>query len=243
MSLFDYSKRRWLFCMTHPDDEISICLWMKKLVENGNEVFVSWTHSNAEREAESRKVADYLGIPDENLFFHLGTDGVICTEVADLKPKFKEMMRQVQPDVVACGAFEQGHVDHDTTNVLANLTFDGDVYEIPFYHTYMTRLQQMNVFSDPRGQSLLSLTPMEAKIKRQIARYFQSQNIWSVLLWSEIWQIARGRQIELSRREVMRPQTHKIFRLPNHPSYLAEKLKKHETWLWWCDHVLPHVAG
>ncbi|MBS1727900.1 MAG: PIG-L family deacetylase [Armatimonadetes bacterium] len=243
MSVFDYSKRRWLFCMTHPDDEISICLWMKKLIDNGNEVFVSWTHSTPVREAESRKVSEQLGIPQENLFFHLASDGIICTEFRDLLPRFREIMSTVKPDVVACGAFEQGHVDHDTTNVLVNLSFDGPVLEIPFYHTYATRLQVMNAFSDPTGQSVLDLSSDEQRLKRQIAKLYRSQNIWSVLLWFEIWQVAQGRRTTLSSRETMRLQQHKLFRLPNHPAYVAALVERCDKWHWWCDHVLPYVPG
>jgi len=243
MTLFDYSRRRWLFCMTHPDDEISICLWIKKLVDNGNEVFLSWTHSNAIREAEARKVSALLGVPEENLVFHSASDGVICKEFADLLPKFAEMMGKVQPDVVVCGAFEQGHVDHDTTNVLVNMTFKGDVMEVPFYHTYMTRFQEMNVFSDTSDQSILVLEKGEASLKRTIAKQYRSQNIWSVLFLFEAWQVLRGRQIQLAKREVMRVQQHKMFRIPNHPSYIVSALEKNETWQWWCDHVLPHVPG
>ena len=243
MNLFDLSKRRWLFCMTHPDDEISICAWIRRLIESGHEVFLSWTHSNPIREDEGRKVAGLLGVPQEHLFFHLGTDGHVCTEFCDLRERFAEMMANVRPDVVVCGAFEQGHVDHDTTNVLVNLTFDGEVLEVPFYHTYITRLQKMNVFSDPAGQSILPLTSKETELKRQVAKQYKSQNIWSVLLWSEIWQLAQGRTLDLPKREIMRLQTHKLFRIPNHPTYLAAKIEKHSTWQWWCDHILPHVPG
>ncbi len=243
MSAFDHGKKRWLFCMTHPDDEISICIWIKRLVDHGNEVFMSWSHSNPIREAESRKVAELLGIPQENLTFHDGSDATLCKDFVELLPKFRDMMAFVKPDVVVCGAFEQGHADHDTTNVLVNQTFHGPVMEVPFYHTYMTRMQKMNVFSDSAGQSVLVLTPEEVKLKRQIARQFRSQNIWSVLMWSEIWQVSQGREIDLSRREIMRLQHHKTFRVPNHPSHLTTKLQKHETWQWWCDHVLPHIRG
>lgn len=243
MSLFDLTKRRWLFCMTHPDDEISICIWIKRLTENGNEVFMSWTHSNETREKEARSVAELLGVPQVNLFFHEGPDGHVCKTYGELLPQFREMMVKVQPDVVVCGAFEQGHVDHDTTNVLVNQTFDGPVLEVPFYHTYMTKLQKMNEFSDTAGQEVLVMTPDEVRLKREVAKRFKSQNIWSVLLWSEIWGVSQGKPIQMSRREVARLQHHKTFRIPNHPTALASKLEKHETWQWWCDHVLPHVRG
>lgn len=243
MSLFDLSKRRWLFCMTHPDDEISICAWMKRLADNGNEVYLSWTHSNSIREQEGRKVAEQLGIPSQNLFFHDASDAKVCVEFRDVLPKFQTMMAQVKPDIVACGAFEQGHVDHDTTNVLVNTTFKGDVLEIPFYHTYLTKLQRMNEFSDSAGQEVLQLNREEIQLKRNVAKQYKSQNIWKVLMWSEIWQLSKGRQISLSSREIMRLQGHKVFRIPNHPLALSTRLEKSETWQWWCDHVLPYIPS
>ena len=46
MTLFDADiGERWLFCMTHPDDEISICAWIRRLTDAGVDVFLSWTHS------------------------------------------------------------------------------------------------------------------------------------------------------------------------------------------------------
>ncbi len=241
MSHFDLDKRRWLFCMTHPDDEISICAWIRRLTTNGNEVYLSWTHSIPVREAESRKVADLLGVPQENLFFHSATDGKVSLEFPSLLPRFRSMIESISPDAIACGAFEQGHPDHDTTNVLVNSVFEGDVLEIPFYHTYATKLQQMNSFSDPTGQSMLPLTPDEAKLKRLVAKQFKSQNIWKVLFWFEIWQGLTGRRSNLSSREIMRHQGHKVFRIPNHPPGLLKRVEQCETWRTWCEHVLPHL--
>ena len=243
MNLFDFSRRRWLFCMTHPDDEISICAWIRHLTANGNEVYMSWTHSTPIREAESRRVAEFLGVPQENLFFHGASDGNVGAEFLDMLPRFEDMMNQVMPDVVACGAFEQGHADHDTTNVLVNATFDGDILEIPFYHTYATKLQTMNTFSDPSGQSVLTLGTEDVAFKRKVAKQFKSQNIWSVLLSYEIWQLAQGKRSNLSCRELMRLEKHNLFRIPNHSAAIARRIESTETWQRWCDQVLPHIRG
>ena len=243
MSHFDLGKQRWLFCMTHPDDEISICAWIKRLTSNGNEVFMSWTHSTPVREAESRKVAEMLGVPQENLTFLGATDGLVSAEFSDLLPKMQDLVRRINPDVIACGAFEQGHPDHDTTNVLVNSVFEGDILEIPFYHTYATKLQRVNSFSDETNQSVLFLTKEEARLKRTVAKQFRSQNIWRVLLWFEIWQGIQAKRAHLPRREIMRFQGHKLFRIPNHPAALAAKIEECETWRTWCDHVLPYIPS
>jgi len=226
---------RWLFCLTHPDDEISVCAWIHRLVKAGNPVYLSWTHSNKIREKEARAVADILGVPQENLFFFGANDGSVCDEICLLKPKFQAMIEQVKPDRVCCGAFEQGHIDHDATNYLVNDLFTGPVLEIPLYHTYLNRIQRINRFSDPRGEETIHLTKDEQKLKKRIARQYPSQNIWSVLLWYEVWQAARLKPIALAKSERMRLQTHVQFKKPNHPSRIASRIKKSRTWKRWID--------
>ncbi len=224
---------RWLFCMTHPDDEISVCAWICRLVRNGNPVFMSWTHSTPVREQEGRKVAQLLGVPKENLIVFRGTDGHLCEEIPTLLPKFREMIQRVKPDRVCCGAFEQGHLDHDTTNYLVSRSFDGPILEIPFYHTYLTRVQRINRFSDPEGEEILHLTPEEQRLKKRIARQYPSTNIWSVLLSYEAWQKARLKRIELAKTERMRIQVDCDYRKPNHPSVLARRIRCGRAWRRW----------
>lgn len=234
MTAFDTNPRlRWLFCMTHPDDEISICAWIRRLTKQGNEVHISWTHSIPTREAEARAVALLLGVPTANLHFLRGTDGHIPEEMPALLPKFRALMNQVRPDRVCCGAFEQGHLDHDSTNFLVSRVFEGPIFEIPFYHTYLTRFQRLNRFADPTGQELIELTVDEQKLKTLVARQFPSQNIWSVLLWYEVWQKARFRPMELSHSERMRLQPPINYRRPNLPPRLAARVKRSANWRRW----------
>ncbi len=219
--------------MTHPDDEISICAWIRRLVQNGNEVHISWTHSTLTREAEARAVAHLLGVPTGNLHFLHGTDGRIPEEMSALFPKFQALMGKVRPDRVCCGAFEQGHLDHDSTNFLVAQVFDGPIFEIPFYHTYLTRFQRLNRFADPTGQELIELSVQEQKFKTLVARQFPSQNIWSVLLWYEVWQKTRFRPMELSHSERMRLQAPVNYRRPNLPPKLATRVKRSASWRRW----------
>jgi LmbE family N-acetylglucosaminyl deacetylase len=223
--------------MTHPDDEISICVWIRRLVQNGNLVFISWTHSNDVREREGRAVAHLLGIPSSHLFFFHATDGSACDEMPDLLPKFRHMMELVKPDRVVCGAFEQGHIDHDATNFLVNQAFDGPVFEVPFYHTYLTKLQRLNRFSDSRGEQVIQLSADEQRLKKMVARQFPSQNIWKVLLWYEIYQKARLRPGVLIKTERMRLQTHRNFMVPNHPLRLAARVTRSPIWQRWIKAV------
>ena len=89
-----------------PDDEISISAWIRRLARNGNHVYLSWTHSVSYREAEARAAALLLEIPQDRLFFDGAADGHVCMEMRALVPKFAEMVEEVRPHRICCGAFE-----------------------------------------------------------------------------------------------------------------------------------------
>ena len=238
MKLFDSDpKLRWLFCMTHPDDEISICSWIRRLTLVGAHVSMCWTHTAPHRESEARAVAKLLGVPGENLTFFDAPDGDVCSHLADLLPLMRQVVVKARPSRVVCGAFEQGHLDHDSTNWLVHRAWNGPVLEVPFYHSYHTRLQNMNCFAQRHSGEVHRLAPHEARFKRQVARQYPSQNIWTVLLWHEVWQAVRLRPARLSTRECMRLQTHKDFTTPNLPPKLAAKVLKTKAWQRWVSAV------
>lgn len=234
MKLFDPDPTlRWLFCMTHPDDEISICAWIRRLTRAGAHVSMCWTHTLPHRESEARSVAGLLGVAPDALTFLDAPDGHVCSHLAELLPRVREVITQSHPDRVVCGAFEQGHLDHDGTNWLVHRAFDGPVLEVPFYHAYHTRLQTMNTFAHGACGEVLQLTPEEARFKRHVARQYPSQNIWTVLVWHEVYQAARLRPARLSTREWMRLQTHRDFKTPNLPPRLAAKVSRTASWQRW----------
>jgi hypothetical protein len=234
MKTFDFDPQlRWMFCMTHPDDEISICATIRRLVRNGNIVYLSWTHSNPVREKEARAFAKLVGVPEERLRFFGATDGSVCDEIPRLLPQFEAWMREARPDRVCCGAFEQGHIDHDATNYLVYRSHDGPIFEIPFYHTYLTRIQTLNRFSHSEGESTIELDRDEQDFKRQVAKGYPSQNIWSVVFWYEIYQIVRLRGMQLAKSERMRPQRHFDYTKPNHPPALSKVIERSSTWQRW----------
>ncbi len=234
MTLFDPDpKLRWLFFLTHPDDELSICAWIRRLALAGSDVFLSWTHSNEEREAEARSAAEELGVPQDRLFFHASPDGGVLDDLESLLPRFQELTAEIAPDRIVCGAFEQGHLDHDATNYLANRVAKCPVLEVPWYHTYANLIQAVNRFAQPDGQQVLSLEPGETEFKKRLARMYPSQRIGDLLVWYEVWRRLRGSREGLAETERLRLQTHRDFLTPNLPPKLAGRVRRTGRWRTW----------
>lgn len=234
MRLFDPDPGlRWLFAMTHPDDELSICCWIKRLTDAGNEVWLSWTHSTPEREEEAYGAANRLGVPRERLRFHRATDGKVAREMSRLLPLFKAMMQDIRPDRLVCGAFEQGHPDHDATNVLANRSFDGPVLETPFYHTYGHMIQTINRFSDASRAEVLELSEEEFRFKQALSRAYPSQRIGDLLIWFELWDRLKGQGGQLGHFESLRLQTHQDFHTPQAPAEMKPRVLRTRRWREW----------
>lgn len=232
MDPFDPSAQRWLFAMTHPDDELSIVAWIHHLASSGKDVWISWTHHTAIREAEARKVADRLGVPQERLYFHGATDGSVCDELARLREPFSEMVAEVKPDRVVAGAFEQGHLDHDSTNWLVNDAFSGTVLEVPFYYSYLTRLPRINRFADPAGQQIRMLSAEERRLKIDLAKGYPSQAIWKNLLFAEVRARIMG-EGSLSATERMRVQLPTDYTQVALPEPLATRVRASARWQRW----------
>jgi LmbE family N-acetylglucosaminyl deacetylase len=232
MEPFDPTPRRWLFAMTHPDDEIAIVAWMHHLIQHDSEVWVSWTHHTEVREAEGRRVAERLGIPQDRLFFHGAEDGNVCDELNRLRDPFARMMDSVKPDRVVTTAFEQGHLDHDSTNWLVNHTYGGPIFEVPLYYSYLTRIPRINRFADPTGQAVREVPPDEQAIKLAIAKSYPSQAIWKNLLFAELRARLMG-EGSLVKTERMRLQKATDFTKVALPEPLASRVAKSERWQRW----------
>src|SRR5262249_43929044 len=125
------------------------------------------------------------------------------------------------------------HIDHDATNLIVNRSFNGPIFEIPFYHSYLVRLQRINRFADPRGEEVRTLDRDEQRFKKTVARQYPSTNVWSVLLWYEVLQGSKLKRVELARTERMRLQTHRDFATPNLPPRLASRVRRCEKWRRW----------
>lgn len=230
LKAFDLSVKRWLFCFTHPDDEISIVAWIKRLCDAGADVYCSWTVSNPIREAEARAMMRRLGVPQGNLFFFNAPDGDACDHIPEMIEFERGVIDKSQPHRIALGAFECGHIDHDTTNLaVAHANAERvPMFEFPFYHTYLTRVPVINRFADPSGEEVIQLTREEQALKVEASRAYKSQNIGSLLFWYTVMTSAKLRPVYLSRTERIRRQTHFEYTVPNLPEPVRSKVTESE---------------
>jgi LmbE family N-acetylglucosaminyl deacetylase len=234
MRAFDPDPQlRWLFAITHPDDEIAICGWIRRLVAMGAEVHLSWTHDTPEREYEARQAAKLLHVPKQNLHFHHGPDRRLAEAMPEMFPKVRRMVDEVRPDRIVVGAFEQGHMDHDATNLLVHRAFDGPIFETPLYHAYCQPIPVMNRFATPHGEEILELMAHEVALKKRVAQRYPSQAIWGNLVWYSLLLKLKMDREPFGLVERMRLQTHTDFEEPHLPLRLAERVKKTQRWKRW----------
>ena len=224
---------RWLFVFTHPDDELGLCAWIRRLVRADASVDLCWVHDVPVRRAEAAANARELGLSEDRLHFLSGSDGRIGEEMPDLWPKLREVVCSVRPDRVATIAFEQGHLDHDATNLLVHRSFEGPVFEYPMYHPYTRRIQTLNRFADPSGEEVLPLSEEECRLKKRLARRYPSQNIHSVLLWYHVYRWLILRPVHLCRTERMRLKTWSDYLTPNLPPRLRAEVLRSPAWARW----------
>jgi LmbE family N-acetylglucosaminyl deacetylase len=224
---FDLGVKRWLFFFTHPDDEISIVAWIKRLCDAGATVHCAWTVSKPVREAEARAMIGSIGVPQENMHFFEAPDGDACDHIPEIIEFAKSVIETAQPDRIALGAFECGHIDHDSTNVAVAHANRQRVpmFEIPFYHTYLTRIPVINRFADPSGAEVIQLDEEERKLKIRASRAYKTQNIGSLLFWYSALSLIKMSPQSLHKTERMRLQTHFDYAVPNLPKHLRTRVE------------------
>jgi len=232
----DPAARR-LFCFTHPDDELAVCAWLRRLASAGTDLHLSWTHRTAVREAEAREMARLVGVPEDRLVFHAGDDGRIADQMPDLLGSFSAMIERVRPHAVYCAAFEQGHLDHDATHCLVSRCFVGPVYEFPMYHPYTRRIQTLGQFGNPDGEEVLELTPEDAAFKSRVSRVYRSQNIRSVIVWYTVYRALCLRPARLRRTERLRLVRDTDYLTPSLPEPWRSEVARSAMWRRWVEAV------
>lgn len=238
MRAFDINPQlKWLFVMTHPDDEMSVAAWMRRLVRAGSEVHMLWAHSNSVREEESRKAAELIGVKPENLEFFTLPDGRLVEHLRELREGLRQRIAEHGYDRVAVTAFEQGHLDHDSVCYAVCKTFEGPVLQYPMYYPYTRSFQVLQQFSNDVGVEKLALDPKESEFKWKVLGCYPSQTIRRNAIchkWMLSW--VPGQE-QLDKREYLRYQPNLRFDRINHPSPVREEVERSPQWRKWLQHV------
>jgi LmbE family N-acetylglucosaminyl deacetylase len=231
---FDPNPRlRWLFCLAHPDDELAVCAWIRVLTSVGASVTLSWMHDTAVREREARAVAQRLGVPEGQLYFHHAPDGNLIDDLPRWQESLREVVMAVEPDRVVTLAFEQGHLDHDATNFLVNQVFSGPVFEFPMYHGYHSNIMPLNEFGSDEPYDTYALDSDQSALKRTLLNAYPSQTIRRNVVGYGWYRRLTLRPVYLDRRELLRPQTHRDWLRPNLRPYIARKVIRSARWQRW----------
>jgi len=245
MKAFDPDPNlRWLFWMIHPDDELAICAWIRHLVRSGVDVHLAWTHRTDIREREGRAAAAAMGVPDERLTFLNGQDGCVVDQLDELLPSFRQAITDIAPDRLVTAAFEQGHLDHDATNLLVNTASPVPVLEVPLYHAFTSWYQTLNRFSRPEGEEVWTLDNGAREFKKRLAKTgYPSQTIWRIGVWYEIAHRLQGGSANLLEAERMRWQGPTDYLKPNHPEPLASRILETDSWRRWVRAAEPFIKA
>lgn len=136
-----------MYIFAHQDDELGITAKIANDTRRGRVVHVVWltdgsgTAEPAVREAESRNVMKYLGVPQENLHFMGYRDRDSWMHLEAIYKDVITLAAEIQPAEITCIAYEGGNIDHDSTSIITYTVSKRaasvkNVFEFPLYNTY-----------------------------------------------------------------------------------------------------------
>ncbi len=167
---------RWVFFFAHPDDELAVAAWLKRLVAASVDVTCCWAHATPIREQESRKAVARIA-PSVPMRFADFPDGNLVDVLCDLKRWVSDQIAEARPDRVVVTAYEQGHLDHDSLSYAVSQMATCPVLEYPMYHHYGRWIQRISRYADPTGEEILRLTQEETNWKRALLDCYPSQTV------------------------------------------------------------------
>lgn len=224
-----------LFCFAHPDDEFFCCAVLRRLVEQGCNVFCVWGVATPPREAESREAIELLGVPSLRTRFAYFPDGHVIEDLPQYVAFWEQILQDIRPEKIFLPAFECGHLDHDATNFAVayasrRLGMHSLLVEFPLYHTYSTRVPTVGRFAEDAGEQVVLLSAEERVLKKRVLSCHRSQRLpWLLKLYqllmkmgikpSGLWETERFRLLSQTR-----------YDRPHLPAPLAEHVERSPKW-------------
>lgn len=233
MKAFDTDPSiRWMLVFPHPDDELALAAWLARLAQVGCPLKCVWVHSNPQREQESRNVLMRLGITRELAFLGL-PDGRVHTQIEPLTEIALQVIEDFRPTRLVIPAFEQGHLDHDATNMaFSRAGRKVTVYEYPLYSSYASKFPQIGRFADATREEIFTLSEAERTLKSDLVGCYPSQSIARNLRWAEIRErLLRGDS--LLKHERLRLQVPFDYRQPHVRPKEMKKVRRSSNWDVW----------
>ena len=184
----DEVKAPVLFLFAHHDDEIFIATLIRRLTDEHGQVACAWLTRGGlggrEREAESPRAVETLGVGRNSLFFFRLPDGKALDYLDEIVNRLTRLLVKLRIVSVFVPAFEGGHPDHDTAQLALALSIrllPGGIslYEFPLYNRYHTRLFRVGEFI-PDTASTTRWTSMKLRdrlLKRKLSHFFASQRL------------------------------------------------------------------
>jgi LmbE family N-acetylglucosaminyl deacetylase len=193
-------SRRILILVPHPDDEVvGCCAAIGRARAAGAEVFghvlttgvpareVLWPWERSRHQARvARRLAECRSVAAMRGFSGMECSSLptrqLRTALLDVRRQVLSLLGRLRIDTVWAPAYEGAHTDHDSASVLAaSLTeepqrADVAVYEYAEYNFGGGRVNSQTFLQTQGTESVLLLTPEEARFKRQaLAAYHSAQ--------------------------------------------------------------------
>jgi len=142
---FDYN--RYLFVLTHPDDEIYSCAFMQQLIMDGKQVYVLYVTSGDYRgkeqgpirEVEALSSMEIIGVDKEKTHFLRIPERQLMNIVSEMSDAILEVSEMVSPDCIITHDFEGGHNGHDAVSFATSKVsskYNISLYVFPSYHNW-----------------------------------------------------------------------------------------------------------
>lgn len=244
MSVFAIEPgQRWLFCFAHPDDEIAIAAFIRRLIIGGAVVEMMWIHSDEEREWEARCAAKEIGAASDCLQFFEFPDNRFIEKIGAITAKIESRIQTFEPDRIVCAAFEQGHLDHDALHVAVRCAAGGlPVYEFPEYAPFTPFVKVIAEFCDGDPGEAIKLSDEEIQWKAKVISLYQSQALPKLLMWRRIQDALVGREPVWMKFERLRVARAYDFTQPVRPDWIAHNLHAKKQWAKWMRQAAEQTA-